>query len=211
VNPDQLLDAAQTVFAEAGLQAASLRAIARRAGCDAALIYYHFDSKEALFKALLDRRFPAIRREVEDLANPADLRPASLRLWEVLLIYHRHLKDDPGIRSLIRGEIVRGAEGLAHLIEEHIRPIVFAIRTILEEGVVRGELRPNLHPMLATFFLVRMQLEILDLLPTVLPCLMDLSPDATVMTGMHAWFDLYWRGVALDPAAPLPVLPDPPA
>jgi AcrR family transcriptional regulator len=211
VNPDQLLDAAQTVFAEAGLQAASLRAIARRAGCDAALIYYHFDSKEALFKALLDRRFPAIRREVEDLANPADLRPASLRLWEVLLIYHRHLKDDPGIRSLIRGEIVRGAEGLAHLIEEHIRPIVFAIRTILEEGVVRGELRPNLHPMLATFFLVRMQLEILDLLPTVLPCLMDLSPDATVMTGMHAWFDLYWRGVALDPSAPLPVLPDPPA
>ena len=38
VDPDQLLDAAQAVFAEDGLRAASLRAIARRAGCDPALI-----------------------------------------------------------------------------------------------------------------------------------------------------------------------------
>lgn len=209
VDPDEILDAAQAVFAQDGLRAASLRAIARRAGCDPALIYYHFDSKEALFEALLDRRFPAVLRDVERLAEPSDTRPTALRLWEVLLIYHRHLKDDPGIRSLIRGEIVKGAEGLTHLIEERIRPIVFSVRRILDQGIVRGDLRPDLQPLLATFFLVRMQLEILDLLPAVLPRLMNLSPEATVATAMRAWFDLFWRGIALDPSAPLPPLPDP--
>jgi len=127
VDPDQLLDAAQAVFAEDGLRAASLRAIARRAGCDPALIYYHFASKEALFAALLQRRFPGVLKDVERLAEVTNLRPTAQRLWEVLLIYHRHLSQDPGIRALVRGEIAKGAEGIADLIEAQMRPVVMAI------------------------------------------------------------------------------------
>jgi len=211
VDPDQLLDAAQAVFAQEGLRAASLRAIARQAGCDPALIYYHFDSKEALFAALLQRRFPGVRQEVERLAEAGDQRPTAQRLWEVLLIYHRHLGQDPGIRSLVRGEIVRGAEGVTTLIEGHMRPVAACIRRVFEQGIQRGELRADLQPMLATFFLVKMQLEILDVLPVVSPLLLDLPPDQVVLIGMHAWFDLFWRGVALDPSVPLPPLPDPAA
>ena len=209
VNPDQILDAAQAVFAQDGLRAASLRAIARHVGCDPALIYYHFDSKEALFEALLTRRFPGVLRDVKALSDDRDLRPASARLWDVLLIYHHHLKDDPGIRSMIRGEIVRGAEGLTHLIEEQIRPITTCVRRIVEQGMARGELRPDLQPLLVTFFLVKMQLEILDVLPVVLPRLMDLASEEAVKIGMKTWFELFWRGVALDPSATLASLPDP--
>ncbi len=75
--------------------------------------------------------------------------------------------------------------------------------------MARGELRADLSPLLVTFFLVKMQLEILDVLPVVLPRLMALPPDEAVRTGMKAWFDLFWRGIALDPSAPLPPLPDP--
>jgi AcrR family transcriptional regulator len=209
VDPDHLLDAAQAVFAEEGLRAASLRAIARRAGCDPALIYYHFASKEALFLALMNRRFPALLRDIEKLAEPTDLRPTALRLWDVLLIYHRHLKDDPGIRALIRGEIVRGAEGLSHLIEDQIRPMVGSIQRIFEQGIARGEVRPGVQPLLATFFLAKMQLEILDVLPAVLPLLTELPPEGAVLTGMRAWLEVLWRGVALDASAPLPTLPSP--
>ncbi|MDE3246833.1 MAG: TetR family transcriptional regulator, partial [Acidobacteriota bacterium] len=49
---------------------ASIRAIARAAGCDPALIYYHFESKEAMFLALLDRKMPPVARELELLADP---------------------------------------------------------------------------------------------------------------------------------------------
>lgn len=207
MDPDRILDAAQEVFAQAGLRAASLRAIAKQAGCDPALIYYHFASKEAMFTALLARRFPPILREMEEVAVESDSRPTVLRLWEAVRIYHRHLKDDPGIRSLIRGEIVHGAEGLCDLIQERIRPIAMAVRSILDQGIARGDLRPDLQPLLGTFFLVRMHLEILDLLPTVLPRLMGLPHDRAVETGLLAWFDLYWRGVAKDPSTPLPPLP----
>jgi AcrR family transcriptional regulator len=211
VAPNQLLDAAQAVFAEDGLRAASLRAIARRAGCDPALIYYHFASKEALFAALLRRRLPLLLRDIETVSDEKDRRTTAVRLWEVLMIYHRHLKDDPGIRSMIRGEMVRGVEGLAELLEEQIRPIALSVRGIFEQGLTRGELRPDLQPLLATFFLVRMQIEILDLLPAILPRLLHLSPESTVVAGMRAWFDLFWRGIALDPSAPTPHLPSPTA
>lgn len=207
MDPNRILDAAQEVFARDGLRAASLRAIAKQAGCDPALIYYHFDSKEAMLVALLARRFPPILQELTAVATPGDPRSTALRLWEVVRIYHRHLKDDPAIRSLIRGEIVRGAEGLADLIEARIRPILMAIRSVLDQGVARGDLRADLHTLLGTFFFARMHLEILDLLPTVLPRLMGLPHDQAVGTGLHVWFDLFWRGIARNPLAPLPPLP----
>ena len=209
VDPDHLLDAALAVFAEDGLRGASLRAIARRAGCDPALIYYHFASKEGLFAALLQRRFPGVLRAVEILSATSDPRPTAQRLWEVLLIYHQHLSQDPGIRALVRGEIVKGAEGVTTLIEGQMRPVVTAIRRIFEQGLERKELRSDLQPTMATFFLVKMQLEILDVAPVMLPLFMDLSPEEAVVAGMRAWFDLFWRGVARDPGAPLPPLPAP--
>jgi hypothetical protein len=86
---------------------------------------------------------------------------------------------------------------------------VLTVRSLIDQGMARGELRPDLQPLLATFFLVRMQLEILDLLPTVFPHLVNLGPKSMVINGMRAWFDLFWRGIALDPSAPLPTLPDP--
>jgi AcrR family transcriptional regulator len=211
VDPDHLLDAAQAVFAQDGLRGGSLRAIARRAGCDPALIYYHFDSKEGLFAALLQRRFLGVLRDVDHLSQANDPRPTAQRLWEVLLIYHRHLSRDPGIRSLVRGEIVKGAEGITALIETQMRPVIEAIRRIFEQGLQRGDLRAGLHPTLMAFFLVKMQLEILDVAPVILPRFMDLPPEEAVLVGMRTWFDLFWRGIARDPGIPLPPLPEPTA
>ena len=207
VDPDQLLDAAQDVFAECGLQAATLRAIARRAGCDPALIYYHFESKEALFTALLDRRFPRVEADMAALAD-ASHRGTAERLWDVLRIYHRHLNRDPGLRAMVRGEIVRGAGGIGKLIEHRIRPVVQLVHRIVAEGVGRGDLRPELDPQLATFFLLKMQLEILDVLPVMAQGVLGLPSESAVPRGMRAWFELYWRGVARDPGLPLPALPD---
>ena len=61
------------------------------------------------------------------------------------------------------------------------------------------------------FFLVKMQLEILDVAPVILPRFMDLPPEEAVLVGMRTWFDLFWRGIARDPGSPLPPLPEPTA
>jgi AcrR family transcriptional regulator len=46
-----ILDAARELFAEAGFERTTIRAVAARAGIDPALVMQHFGSKEALFAA----------------------------------------------------------------------------------------------------------------------------------------------------------------
>lgn len=61
----RILEAARNIFAEAGLEGASLRAIAARAGYTPAALYFHFDSREAIYAALL-------RASLADLAAAID-------------------------------------------------------------------------------------------------------------------------------------------
>ena len=49
-----ILTAARTMFAESGYAATTLRAVARQARVDPALILHHFDSKEMLFRSAMD-------------------------------------------------------------------------------------------------------------------------------------------------------------
>lgn len=62
----RLLQAALEVFGEFGLQAATTRDIARRAGQNIAAITYHFQSKEGLYRAVAS----AIAEEVAQIYRP---------------------------------------------------------------------------------------------------------------------------------------------
>ena len=56
----RILDAAEELFVEMGFAAASLRAIASRAGVNLAAAHYHFGSKEGLLGATVHRRVAPI-------------------------------------------------------------------------------------------------------------------------------------------------------
>lgn len=60
-----ILEAAQRVFAREGLEGASLRAIASEAGYTAAALYFHFDSKEAIYAALLEQSLERLQEAVD--------------------------------------------------------------------------------------------------------------------------------------------------
>ncbi|MGE5506106.1 MAG: TetR/AcrR family transcriptional regulator C-terminal domain-containing protein [Actinomycetota bacterium] len=53
---EAILDAAQGVFLETGYAAASMDAVATRAGVSKATIYAHFETKDRLFAAVMQRR-----------------------------------------------------------------------------------------------------------------------------------------------------------
>ena len=207
VDPNQILDAAEEIFSQKGLQAASLRSIAQRVGCDPALIYYHFDSKEAMFLALLDRCLPPLAGDLERLGLPSHDAPTSLRIWEVLQIYRRHLGQHVGLREVVRGQMIRGAEGLQEKLAERIRATSGKVWNILRQGIEKGELRSDLPVELVAFFLIKLYLEILDIIPTMAPRVAGIPVDQALSSAERAWFELYWRGIAADPLAPLPPLP----
>lgn len=60
---DILLDAAEHLFAEKGVQATSLRAITQRAGTNLAAVNYHFGSKDGLVRAVFRRRLEPVNEE----------------------------------------------------------------------------------------------------------------------------------------------------
>jgi len=60
---ERILDAAEELFAEHGIEATSLRAIVARAGVNLAAIHYYFGSKSALLAAVIHRRVGPVNQE----------------------------------------------------------------------------------------------------------------------------------------------------
>ncbi len=70
-----ILDAARKVFDTVGLEGASLRAIAAEAGYTPAALYFHFDSKEAIYAEALQASLANLGDAVaEAAARPRDPR-----------------------------------------------------------------------------------------------------------------------------------------
>src|ERR1700758_3686587 len=88
-----ILDAARGVFALEGLEGASLRAIATRAGYTPAALYFHFDSKEAIYaevlRCSLENLGQAITRAVSRAKAPVD------RLRAAAMAFFRYYADNP--------------------------------------------------------------------------------------------------------------------
>ncbi len=72
-----VLDAARAVFEEHGLEGASIREIARRAGYTPGAIYSYFESKEAIYGALLGESLDRLNQAVQQ-ARAADAGAAAV-------------------------------------------------------------------------------------------------------------------------------------
>ena len=66
----KLLDAAAAEFAENGFHAGSIAAITRRAGAALGSFYTYFDSKDAIFRALVSDMSEAVRVAARDAISP---------------------------------------------------------------------------------------------------------------------------------------------
>lgn len=85
---DALLVAAREEFSAGGYAAATVRAIAARAGVDPAMIHHHFGSKRGLFAAAVELPFNPADIEIERLASGppeelgARLAAEFVRIWD---------------------------------------------------------------------------------------------------------------------------------
>lgn len=62
---EAILDAAQSLFAERGIDGAPIEAIAARSGVSKVTVYGHFGDKQAIFDALLAREFERVSDRIE--------------------------------------------------------------------------------------------------------------------------------------------------
>jgi len=85
--------AAREVFEREGLEGASLRAIAARAGYTPAALYFHFDSKEAIYADVLRASLSALGDAVD--AAVAKARDPEACLRAAALAFFRFYADNP--------------------------------------------------------------------------------------------------------------------
>ena len=88
-----ILDAARRVFEAEGLEGASLRAIAAEAGYTPAALYFHFESKEAIYAEVLRNSLAsletAIDRAIARARTPKD------QLQAAAMAFFRFYADNP--------------------------------------------------------------------------------------------------------------------
>jgi len=145
----RLLEAAAQVFAEVGLDGASVEAVCERAGFTRGAFYSNFESKDELFLMLAasvsDVRVSAVRQRVEELTAAGALVEGCDPIDLVQQIMELGGDDRLGVMLLseIRIRALRDAKfGEAYLAQE--REMVSSIAQIVDDIVTAGLLRLRL-------------------------------------------------------------------
>lgn len=136
---DKILDAAEQVFGNYGLRGATTALIAEGAGVSKPHLYYYFDNKEDLYRALLERAMNRWAADIDALDASGDLRT-------VLRDYiHRKVdfsRDHPSLSKIYATEIISGAPHIGNFIERVSTPQLLAKVAMVEEWAAAGKVRP---------------------------------------------------------------------
>ncbi|KAA0959884.1 MULTISPECIES: TetR/AcrR family transcriptional regulator [Microbacterium] len=136
----RLLDAAAQLFAEVGLDGASVEAVCDRAGFTRGAFYSNFDSKDELFLMLAgsvaEQRINAVRGRVDEIAADGGLSEGCdpVELVQQIMDSAEEDRLDVMLMSEIRIRALRDAQfGAAYLAQE--REMVSSIATIITDIV----------------------------------------------------------------------------
>ncbi|HZP06843.1 MAG TPA: TetR/AcrR family transcriptional regulator [Terracidiphilus sp.] len=140
----RILEAALQAFSENGLAGARTEQIAAAAGVNKALLYYYFQSKQALYDAALEA--VAERVVASSLASMREGRSAGERIVQFVLNHFDRIHSQRAFQSLMQQELMRLREGeksaLRPLVERIFRPTMRPVEELLAEGMRTKELIP---------------------------------------------------------------------
>jgi len=140
---ERLLDAGVKVFAQLGPDGASVSGIAGQARMNRRMLYYYFDSKDGLYRAVIERAYERLSCIDVQLAHM--LLPAEELLEKMIRAYYDFLAGHPEIVRLLTWEnLRRGKTSQAMDLVASKAPIIEALRLALSRGKEEGRFRPDL-------------------------------------------------------------------
>ena len=138
---EQIIDAAMRVFAQKGFTKATNKDIAREAGITPGLIYYYFESKDALLNAILEARSPL---QVMSSLSPEVLAlPPELFFRMVITRVLAIMEGEPmvGLIRVILPETIHNPE-VASVPATLFQRVFGFLASYVETKIASGELRP---------------------------------------------------------------------
>ncbi|KIA80258.1 TetR family transcriptional regulator [Chromobacterium amazonense] len=175
----QLLDAAERLFSERGVSRTTLADIAAAAGLTRGAVYWHFQNKLDLYRAMLARVTPSFDDMREQLLLSAGSDPARA-LWE-----HSHrllavIEQNPQVRRILlilflRSEHVGELEPIHEECVAHMHEARGLLRQVVQAAKAQGQTYGCVEPEEAATVLQSLHDGLMNRLVIEQP-----GPDATV-------------------------------
>lgn len=148
-RPGEIIDVALSCFLEAGYEATRLDDVARRAGVAKGTVYLYFETKEQLFRAVVQQVTATNVRQLGDTIRQFDSSFAEfvpLFLSQAATSIGSSLS--PGIAALILRESERFPDLGRIWVEEVVAPMFEALQALIERSQRKGEVcdgDPRVH------------------------------------------------------------------
>ena len=142
-----IIDVARQEFSEKGLAGARVDEIAERTNTSKRMIYYYFESKEGLYRAVLEQAYEQIRL-IESNLNIEQLAPQDALRELVGATFDWH-NQHPDFVRLVMNENIHHAEHIAGIgsISTRRQTIINLLQQLLQRGVKAGVFRRGLDPI----------------------------------------------------------------
>jgi AcrR family transcriptional regulator len=200
-RPEEIIEAAIEVFGERGFARTKLDDVARRAGISKGTLYLYFDSKDALFRAMMKQRLEAKIASAEELVGnwtgtSADLLRAYVTMHSATMNHPQNVR----IIRLVMSELVNFPELAKWYYQEGIVRMRGVIERILARGVSTGEFRHTAHAAFTARLLQLLCAQTAQFRYYLQPFDPDPISSEAMLAGI---LDLYLHGIVAAPTHPV--------
>jgi len=138
---DLLILTAEVMFAENGYEGTTVRDIAARAGINPALIYYHFESKEHLYKSIFELRLRLLTDSLNAL--PVNTTASNFeKLLSYVTIYIAGIRDNFYFYRILNSEIFSFRNhSFKTAILDTVKASADIFRKVVNAGIAGNEFR----------------------------------------------------------------------
>ncbi len=152
----RLIETARRMLPETGLSALSVRAVARRARVNLGMFHYHFKSKRAFQRRVLQETYEDFFAVFSAAAGgPGAPRE---RLRRLLVAVARFVRENRVLFTLLLREVLNAQPDMTAFAKENFPRHAAVVMRLMEECRREGSVRPLPAPMLVAFAMPAMGL-----------------------------------------------------
>lgn len=153
----EILAAAEEVFADDGFHAAKMGTIAAKAGVSVGTLYNHFEDREAMLAGLLAARRAELLARIDAAGRDGAGRPLRERLRRILDAFAAHCEQHRKfVNIVLQREVGRYQQTFPQAWgkkTDSMKEILERLDREMKQGVKDRELRPEAAELAAVFFM----------------------------------------------------------
>jgi len=160
LTKERILDEAETLFAEKGYHAVSVREITTAANCNLAAVNYHFGNKQNLYQEVFSRRWQSRAERVQgsfhqSMADHDSPSPTIVIQALAQAFLEGPLQDEERRRHhlLIAQELSKPTEAFEHIVENTMRPffeqLIHHLQNVMPKNTDQDQMRLNILSIFA--------------------------------------------------------------